>query len=60
MVYLSRFDALELKDEEDKSYIPKKLEEKIRDSGRYNDNNLLKTYLVYRLPEENEEDKKKN
>lgn len=59
MVYLSRFDVLELKDEKGKTYIPKKLEENIRDSGRYNDNDLLKTYLVYRLPRENENESKK-
>lgn len=52
MVYLSRFDTIELVDDEGKKYISKDLEQAIRDSGRLDDANLLKTYLVYRLPTE--------
>lgn len=50
MVYLSRFDTLELLDNNGKTYIAKNLEQSIRDSGRLDDAHLLKTYLVYRLP----------
>ncbi len=50
MVYLSRFDTLELIDDKGKVYTAKHLEESIRDSGRLDDAHLLKTYLVYRLP----------
>lgn len=50
MVYLSRFDTLELVDDNGKTYTAKNLEQSIRDSGRLDDTHLLKTYLVYRLP----------
>lgn len=54
MVYLSRFDTLELTDENGRLYTSKNLECSIRDSGRLDDAHLLKTYLVYRLPTEND------
>ena len=54
MVYLSRFDTLELKDEEGKVYTAKHLEQSIRDAGRLDDAQLLKTYLVFRLPTEDD------
>ncbi|MBR1638761.1 MAG: hypothetical protein IJ688_05195 [Treponema sp.] len=54
--YLTRFDALKLKDENGLEYTPIGLEKSIRDSGRKNDAQLLRTYLVFRISEDNKKE----